>query len=309
MSRNRCAVFAMVFAILIAVAAACDLVPVETLTKIFEDEFENFWPSLSHDGKYLVFCSDKDDNDYPYFEYDIWCLELETGELRQLTVNNTEEYWSIDRRPCWSPDGQWIYFIREYTDYEEDVYQLCRVPFSGGEDNVEVLSNYFKNVDIDSTGTKLVGHYYEHQVAKNISVYDIPSGVITPVPATNDFFAAAVKVLPDDSGVMASTRIDYDTGFSSDVVIFPFDGGSDPEGFHFEHSETVDRISFSPDGDYCFFQSGNEILKVSWENGETQNLVPDMDTLQGACFSDGFVYFCTVTEPYKRYNALWRLKP
>ncbi len=92
--------------LLLVVTSSCDLIPVETLTKIFEDEFENFWPSLSLDGKYLVFCSDKDDNDYPYFEYDIYYVEIETGELTQLTVNNTDEYWSIDEYPCWSADSQ-----------------------------------------------------------------------------------------------------------------------------------------------------------------------------------------------------------
>jgi hypothetical protein len=307
MSGNRCAAIAMVFAIFLAVAPGCDLVPVETLTKIFEDEYENFWPSLSPDGKYLAFCSDKDGNEYPYFEYDIYCVEIETGELTQLTVNQTD-YWSIDDYPCWSVDSQWVYFSRIYSDRDvSDQGQLCRVPITGGEENVEVLTYNTKIIDINSDGTMFAVYLEEGVHAAGLATYEIASGKYAVIPNTEGIYFRSIKFTPDETGIMASMYYN-----DNKVVTYPLDGSA-PVEFNYTFDDIPTRISFNPDGTKCLFQVHSSMMLIPLEGGEVEYINPDLHGgfNDSAYMYDNYVYFVldSSSDDGVRENALYKFEP
>lgn len=64
------------------------------------------------DGNRLIFSAyDKVSGIPP----NIYCLELDTGEIRQLT-NDPK---AVDRFPHWSPSGEWVAFRRQFVDEPE----------------------------------------------------------------------------------------------------------------------------------------------------------------------------------------------
>ncbi len=69
---------------------------------------QDLHPAWSPDGRFLAFLSDRDGI---RAQYNLWSLELETGEMKQLTTYGGAEdyvYWYYP--PSWSPDGQHIAF-------------------------------------------------------------------------------------------------------------------------------------------------------------------------------------------------------
>ena len=70
-------------------------------------------PSLSPNGNEVVFCSGTG------FDLDLKVVNLNTGEVRNLTVNEHE-----DSHPRWSPDGEWIVFQRENSLGNRDLFLI-----------------------------------------------------------------------------------------------------------------------------------------------------------------------------------------
>jgi tricorn protease len=72
-------------------------------------------PLFSPDGKRLAFASNRTGNG------DIYVLTLDTGELKRLTFDDSEE-----KLDAWSQDGKWIYFSSNGRDISgmNDVYRV-----------------------------------------------------------------------------------------------------------------------------------------------------------------------------------------
>ena len=75
-------------------------------------EFGAAGPDYSPNGRFLAFAASRDGPS------DIFILDLQTGELRNLTQSQTK-----DRQPSWSPDGTQIAFTRN-VDGNDDIYIL-----------------------------------------------------------------------------------------------------------------------------------------------------------------------------------------
>ena len=77
----------------------------------------NVQPTVTSDGRYIVFSSSRAGN------YNIWRLELMSGELKQLTNGSGET------RPLCTSDGQWVLYSCRIPSRGT----VCKVPLAGGE--------------------------------------------------------------------------------------------------------------------------------------------------------------------------------
>jgi Tol biopolymer transport system component len=83
--------------------------------------FDDREPAWSPDGTKIAFCSDRAiGTSLQTGVYDIWVLDVRTGQLQRLTAGTTEDYM-----PTWSADGASVVFVRDAT-------AIASVPASGG---------------------------------------------------------------------------------------------------------------------------------------------------------------------------------
>ena len=82
------------------------------LTRITTGPFHDIAPAVSPDGSLVAFASNRNG------PWDIYILELNTGEIRQFT--NTFAY---DGNPTWSPDGQWLAYESYHVNNLEILIQ------------------------------------------------------------------------------------------------------------------------------------------------------------------------------------------
>lgn len=83
-----------------------------TLVAVTENAFEDIHPQLDRSGSRVVFASNRSGS------YQIYTLDLLSGQLRQLTNTNTQNL-----APAWSPDGTQIAF-ESYRDYQAEIYVM-----------------------------------------------------------------------------------------------------------------------------------------------------------------------------------------
>ena len=118
--------------------AAGDPAPVQLTHGNWDDRD----PSINPDGTRLAFSSNR--RGY----WDLYLLDLVTGELRQLTETN-----DFEGHPTWSPDGQWIAF-EGYYDGDFDIWIL---PVDGEQGLIQ-LTNHPANdtsPDWDAGGRRI----------------------------------------------------------------------------------------------------------------------------------------------------------
>lgn len=82
------------------------------LRQLTYDTAVNFHPAYSPDGKHITYASDADG------DFDIYLLNLETGERNMLTFNNASDF-----RPTFSPDGRTLLFCSKVSGRWE-IYTL-----------------------------------------------------------------------------------------------------------------------------------------------------------------------------------------
>jgi Tol biopolymer transport system component len=80
------------------------------------DAGNNSWPSVSPDGRYIVFVSDRTGANH------LWRIDIDGSNATQLTQGPGES------NPHCSPDGQWVAFYSRSSEAP-----IMRVPIMGGE--------------------------------------------------------------------------------------------------------------------------------------------------------------------------------
>ncbi|MFO7839389.1 MAG: CHAT domain-containing protein [Desulfosalsimonadaceae bacterium] len=82
----------------------------EASAKSLDTKGDGMLPAVSPDGETIAFISGRDNP-----SGDIFCLNLKTGAIRQLTSGP-----AIDRHPAWGKDGKTLYFSRIAADTNQD---------------------------------------------------------------------------------------------------------------------------------------------------------------------------------------------
>ncbi|MDQ3256099.1 MAG: hypothetical protein M3R15_19745, partial [Acidobacteriota bacterium] len=115
--------------------------------------------SVSPDGRYLVFVSDRTGT------YHIWRADIDGGNLKQLTSGDGELY------PHCSPDGRWVVYQQGYGWVKPT---LWRVPLEGGE--AMQLTDTFSIRPFVAPDGNFVAYYYMEEQAWRIGVSSLNGG-------------------------------------------------------------------------------------------------------------------------------------
>jgi serine/threonine protein kinase/Tol biopolymer transport system component len=122
----------------------------------------NHLPSVSPDGRYIVFVSNRSAPGH-----NIWRMDADGSNPKQLTFKNT------DSIPRWMPDGRWII----YSSWATGKPMVWKVSVDGGEP-VMVLDKYAVAPSVSPDGKMLAVHYWNEQLNSpfGIALFSIDGG-------------------------------------------------------------------------------------------------------------------------------------
>jgi Tol biopolymer transport system component len=108
-------------------------------------------PSWSHDGRHVAVSADTVDADYDEQNYDIYVVDVATGEARQVTHGSANDLW-----PSWDRNDRSIVFERAFSrpsGSTDLTRQLFRVRLSDGSaHSLPVESPYFGGAEVAPKG-------------------------------------------------------------------------------------------------------------------------------------------------------------
>ena len=132
----------------------------------------NLLPSVSPDGRYILFTSNRSGSDG---SVNIWRMDIDGGNPKQLTNGN------LDHSSSWSPDGNWLVYVHESSSFTPT---LWKVSIDGG-DPVQLTDREAGN-PVFSPDAKLIACSYGNgkvavipsQGGQPTKVFDIPTPFI-----------------------------------------------------------------------------------------------------------------------------------
>ena len=123
------------------------------------DPHNDLFPSVSADGRYLFFASDRAGT------FNIWRTDIDGSNPVQLTRGRNQTL------PAVSPDGQWVFYQQGITNDEPNVW---RVPAAGGEpERVTEALTYRPALSPDG---RLLAYVYLDQKEWGIGVRSLDGG-------------------------------------------------------------------------------------------------------------------------------------
>jgi serine/threonine protein kinase/Tol biopolymer transport system component len=119
----------------------------------------NVYPSVSPDGRYIVFTSDR----VGAPQHHIWRIDTNGGNPKQLTNGNKEF------NPQFSPDGKWVV----YTSWDAGKPTIWKIPVDGGSP-VQLTQRYSENFCVSPDGKLVAAYYWDEQFASPFRLALIP---------------------------------------------------------------------------------------------------------------------------------------
>src|SRR6266581_1043820 len=162
------------------------------------DVGNNSHPSVSSDGRYIVFISDRTGTDH------VWRIDIDGNNPRQLT-NGIGEL-----NPQCSPTGQWVLYNSRSSNAS-----LFKVPIDGGEP-VQVIDKISSGVAVSPDGKWLATTHYEPNNI-NTAIYPFEGGEPHQIL---DIFGFNVRWTPDGRALAY-----VDERNASIINSQPIDGG------------------------------------------------------------------------------------
>ena len=162
------------------------------------DAHDNTWPSVSPDGRYIIFMSNRTGSNQ------IWMINFDGSNLKQLT-RSSDARW-----PHCAPDSKWVVFASL-----SNPTGLFKVPIEGG-DPVQLTNKTPKNPAISPDGKMVATGYHEDLGADKTAIYSFDSGALLKVL---NFWSPYICWKPDGSGL---TYIDQ---HRRNIVSQPIEGG------------------------------------------------------------------------------------
>ncbi|HVF51013.1 MAG TPA: DPP IV N-terminal domain-containing protein [Pyrinomonadaceae bacterium] len=193
------------------------------------DARSNYGPSVSADGRHIVFISNRAGG-----AFNVWRMDIDGANPRQLTNGKGENFAHI------SPDGRWVIYATVGFSHPNHVW---KVPFDGGEP-VRLTDRNASWPFISPDGKQFVCTYQaEPSKPYKLAVISFDGG--PPVKLFDLSPTAMMNIvwLPDGRGI---TYIDNHGGVNN-LWLQPTDGGA-PKPITGFKSEGVGAYDWSPDG-------------------------------------------------------------
>ncbi len=167
----------------------------------------NYGPSVSHDGRYVVFVSNRAGG-----AFNIWRMDADGSNPLRLTSGRGENF------PHVTPDGRWVVYATVGSGQEAAVW---KVPIDGGE-AVKLTNRPASWPFVSPDGKSFVCTYGNSPFNVNrIAVIPIEGGEPTRVYDISPTFRANTVWLPDNRGI---AYLDARTG-TTNVWVQPLAGG------------------------------------------------------------------------------------
>ncbi|MBV8857813.1 MAG: serine/threonine-protein kinase [Acidobacteria bacterium] len=132
---------------------------------------DNYHPSVSADGRYVVFASNRSG------AFNIWRMNTEGGEQVQLTFGDGNFY------PYCSPDNEWVF----YENQSGGKITVWKVPLAGGE-AVSVSNEYSRMPVVSPDGRVVAARYFIAEDRLGIALLPAAGGPplkMLPIPVAD----------------------------------------------------------------------------------------------------------------------------
>ncbi|WP_296620092.1 amidohydrolase [Marivirga sp.] len=241
-------------------------------TKLTEGMPYDVHPRFSPDGKSIVFISDKSGSD------NIWTMNLESEEMKQITKDDDQNYFSAD----WTPDGEYIIGAKGRRNIKLHIYHK---EGGSGAQLIEEPDNLKTTDPTISPDGKLI-YFSKRKSAWNynaqfpqyqIGTYDMEDGDMATI--TSRYGSAFTPTLsPDGKWLVYGTRFETETGLvrrnlqtgDEEWLAYPVQRDEQesigPLGVY-------PAMSFTPDSKFLIATYGGKIHKIDI-NAKTATEIP-----------------------------------
>ena len=130
----------------------------------------NVYPSISPDGRYIVFNSNRAGN---VGTFNVWRMDIDGSNPKQLT-DGEGDYW-----PICSPDGKWVLYSSLRSSEKPMTW---KVPMDGGE-RVQVTDKFTMLPVISPDGKTILCRYFDEQTVSlpKLALFSADSGQLIKV--------------------------------------------------------------------------------------------------------------------------------
>ncbi len=231
--------------------------------------------AISPDGRYAAFVKRG-------AQQSLWVKQIATGSEAQVVATAAAPGWFGNRRPTFSPDGNYIYYEHSDPTSSDGEIVLYSVPSLGGTPQ-RILDDVDTAVAFSPDGKQLVfGHFDAGHGNKPQLVVANSDGTNRHVIAEREALAVGDSFLSwsSDGKLIAAAQYQLTKDGLSSVLIFT------PEGAlvkSFAYSFLVDGVAWLPDSSGMFLQAraGEMNLRPQikfqpYPSGPLQNVTNDL---------------------------------
>jgi Tol biopolymer transport system component len=214
-----------------------------TQKQLTSDARQNFYPTISPDGRSIVFVSDRGEI------FGIWLMGVDGSNPKQLVKG------PILGRPLFSLDGRWIIYS---SVGGKGIPALWKIGIDGGE-AVLLNDQHWEELPAISPDGKQITFQYFLLGAGEMSIGQIPieGGQITKIAALPFRVERTLRWTPDGSAV---AYID-NRGGKGNIFALPAGGGAPKQLTDFK-SDSIFWFDWSPDGKQLALSRGTQTSEV-----------------------------------------------